>query len=115
MPKTLILFGCGGHSRSVADIYLDKHPGNRLIFLDENALENETIFSFPVLKEWPIESHSYFFAIGDNIKRLSMFKKFGSKGLISILSSKAYFGRESLMETGCFVGNFCHIGPQTVI
>ena len=39
--KRLIIFGCGGHARSVVDVFLRKHSGWDLVFVDENALENE--------------------------------------------------------------------------
>lgn len=115
MPETLLLFGCGGHSRSVADIYLTEHPNAQLIFIDEKAHENETIFGFPVVRTLAPDSRPYFFAIGDNVKRLYICQTIGTEGLISILSSKAHYGVGSFWERGCFVGNFCHLGPSVRI
>jgi len=110
----LLFFGCGGHSRSAADIYLEKYPENKLIFIDENASPQETIFGFPVLRSHPLV-HPYFLAIGDNVKRLYMVQKVGKEGLVSILSSKAHFGKESSVGKGCFIGNNVHIGPKAQI
>lgn len=110
-----MFFGCGGHSRSVADIYLSEHPGNQLIFIDENGRENETIFGFPVVRSRPIGSYPYFFAIGDNVKRLYICQIIGIEGLISIHSSKSHYGVGSFCDRGSFVGNYCHIGPQVTI
>lgn len=113
--EQVILYGCGGHSRSVADILLDTSPAVSIVFVDENAQEGERIFGFPVVPTYELGTHKYFFAIGDNNKRKDIFVRLGSDHLISIPSSRAYISRCASIGTGCFVGNFCHIGPEACI
>lgn len=115
MKEEFILFGCGGHSRSVADIILSGGVCRRLIFVDLNARENEEIYGFPVLREYLPLDRPYFFAIGDNDARRRKLLEVGPECLISVVSEKAYFGINASYGKGCFVGNFCHIGPDVRI
>jgi len=115
MKEELILFGCGGHSRSVADIILSGGVYQQLVFVDQNARENEEIFGFPVLREHPLLDRPYFFAIGDNEARHRKLLEVGPEYLISVVSEKAYFGVNASYGKGCFVGNFSHIGPDVRI
>lgn len=114
MEKRLLLFGCGGHSRSVADIYLAEHPNHQLLFIDEHAKPGEELFGFPVLPSADL-ALPYFFAIGDNVKRFYIYTQMGAANLITIQSSKAHIGKESSISKGCFIGNYSHIGPQAQI
>lgn len=111
----LVLYGCGGHSRSVADIALANNPNIILEFIDPNALANERIFGFPVLKERSTINDPIFLAIGDNLKRKEMLQTLRPINLVSILSSIAHLGRGANIGKGCFIGNYCHIGPDVVI
>jgi sugar O-acyltransferase (sialic acid O-acetyltransferase NeuD family) len=111
----IIIFGCGGHSRSVGDIILLNDPDAALLFVDDNAREGEKIYGFDLVKKAPDDGSPYFLAIGDNQKRKSRFEEVGDFGLVSIISRTAHLGWQSVVGKGCFVGNFCHIGPETVI
>ncbi len=113
----LHIFGCGGHARSVADIYLNLYPKEELLFIDTNAIIGEHIFTFPVVKEvlLDIRQESVFVAIGDNRLRKTFFDKHITCNILSIISKSAYIGLNALIKRGCFVGNFCHIGPDVVI
>lgn len=111
----IVIFGCGGHSRSVADVLLSDRPDACLIFVDEGAKENETLFGFPVVPTFRPENHPYFFAIGNNEKRQKKYEEVGPVGLIPIISPKASIGRQSNLGAGIFVGNHAHIGPEAII
>lgn len=113
--EKIALFGCGGHSRSVADIVLSNNPHVLLVFVDPNARLSEKIYGFPVMKECPDGSLPIFLAIGDNKIRKEKFEELSSANIISVLSCKAHIGYGSILDVGCFVGNFCHIGPDVVI
>jgi len=113
--EPIILFGCGGHSRSVADIILSISSDVELIFVDKNAHDNEHIFGFKVVTQYGGEKNQIFYALGNNKIRKSLFEDIGEKGLISVVSQKAHIGTGAKILNGCFVGNFCHIGPQSVI
>lgn len=113
--KELVIFGCGGHSRSVADIILASQPLVSLSFVDPYARENETIYGFPVIKEFVIGDSPVFIAIGDNAGRKEKIEELGDVNLISVISEKAHVGYKAIISAGCFVGNYCHIGPEAVI
>lgn len=113
--KKIILFGCGGHARSVADILILNDPSVSLVFVDENARENEMLYRFDVMKHIESSDLPYFFAIGDNGKRKKKYAEIGISGLISVISRNAHLGYKSAIGKGCFLGNSCHIGPEAEI
>ena len=113
--KIIVLFGCGGHSRSVADVILANGPNTALLFVDSNAKENEMIYGFPVIKEVLGNEHKSIVAIGDNKSRKEYLKQLGNIDLISVVSDKAYISNLAQLSAGCFVGNFSHIGPGAII
>ena len=108
MDNKIYIIGCGGHARSVADVILGNNPGAQLVFIDENASENETIFDFPVIKVLEKESDCLFVAVGDNQKRRKLAE---GKKMISVISHKADVSPTAIIEEGCFIGNGAHIGP----
>lgn len=113
--EKIFLFGCGGHSRSVVDIALTNNPAVSIVFVDPNARENETIFGFPVVKEYLLGGLPIFLAIGDNKIRMEKFEELSFANIISIVSSKSHIGYGAYLNVGCFVGNYCHIGPDVHI
>jgi sugar O-acyltransferase (sialic acid O-acetyltransferase NeuD family) len=108
MANKIYIIGCGGHARSVADVILGNNPGAQLVFIDENAAENETISGFPVIKSLEREADCLFVAIGDNQQRRKLAE---GKKLISVISHKADVSPTAIIEEGCFIGNGAHIGP----
>ena len=111
----VVIFGCGGHSRSVVDVLLSYRMDVSLVFVDAGAQEGELLFGFPVLSEFELKRHSFFFAIGDNEKRRKKFEETGDSRLISIISPKASIGLRAQLGRGVFVGNFAHVGPEAKI
>ena len=110
--KVIYILGCGGHARSVADVILDNNPSQRLVFVDKNARENETILTFPVIKSLPAEAEAVFVAIGDNAKRRKLAE---GKKLINVISKRAYVSLSAKLADGIFVGDGAHIGPLVQI
>ncbi len=116
MKSKMIIFGCGGHARSVADVILANKVGSFSCFVDDNARENEKIYGYDVRKEIVLHQDDLcFVAIGDNKKRKKVFESIGQEHLVSVVSNLAYVSPLSLIKSGVFVGNFCHIGPEAVI
>lgn len=114
----LLIFGCGGHARSVADVFLAGNAGAEILFIDANARPGETILSFPVVKEVSKEllrECEVFFSAGDNFQRRSDFSQNTDLKIKSIISGSAHVGKNAVLGRGCFVGNFCHIGPEVII
>jgi UDP-N-acetylbacillosamine N-acetyltransferase len=113
--EKIFLLGCGGHSRSVADILLANDPEASLVFVDPNARENEEIFGFPVTREHRFDAHPLFIAIGDNQNRKAAAEALGAVNFISVVSKTAHIGRRARVGAGCFIGSFCHVGPEAVL
>lgn len=113
--RTIVIVGCGGHSRSVADIILLNEPDVRLIFVDGNARPGEKVLGFDLLSELPAGDFPLFLAIGDNEKRQLTFEEVGTERLISVIARTAHLGRGATVQPGCFLANFCHIGPEAVV
>ncbi len=113
----LLIFGCGGHARSVADVYLSNNPTHTLLFIDENAKPNETLFGFQILNRLDNDFliGKKFLALGNNQKRKNLFNGILKNKLESIISSKSYYSSSSKFGDGIFIGDFCHIGPMVVI
>ncbi|GHS94057.1 acetyltransferase [Planctomycetales bacterium] len=114
MRNNLIIFGCGGHARSVADVALLGNPNIVILFVDEKARDGEALFGFPVVKEYNVENENVFVAIGDNAKRRQLCEIYGSK-LVNIISPRAYIGRAVEMGRGVFVAHGAHIGVGSKI
>ena len=115
LKDQVLIFGCGGHSRSVADVILAISPTIQLYFVDENAEKAEKIFNFDVLNKRPSGSWPCFVAIGDNEKRREKTIELGEENLVSVVSGISYVSNRSTFGAGCFIGNFSHLGPDVVI
>jgi len=111
MNEKIVIFGCGGHSRSVVDILLSNTKDINLIFVDENAREGEQLFGFPIYKHYDISDEKIFICIGDNYKRSQIFNLYLKKEIINIISKKTHLGFGTQIGKGCFIGNFVHLGP----
>jgi len=99
--RCLLLFGYGGHARSVADVAL-RAGFSRLRFYDSNALPNETFLGHPVLNQLPEHldsSWSCFATAGDGRQR----------------AEQITVGAGAEVATGVFIGNHAHVGPMAII
>ncbi len=112
MPDKLFIIGCGGHARSVADIVLDNEPDTEIVFVDSNAHPKETLFGFHVIKDLPKEAKNIFVAIGDNSKRSEVMTGIEPT---TIISKRAYIGKDAIIEAGCLIANGVFIGSQSRI
>lgn len=115
----LIIFGCGGHARSVIDIAL-LIGWDDIIIIDEKGNEGEVIFGFPIyssISENELKNNNFFVAIGDNYRREKITHLYQSANmqLINIISPHAYISKSALLKKGVFIGNFAHIGPSVSI
>lgn len=115
MYEKIVLYGCGGHSRSVADILLVNKPRISIMFVDKNARASETIYGFPVVKESPDDTCHIFIALGDNKARKEKYEELAGAHIVSIVSKNAHIGYGACLNAGCFVGNYCHIGPEASV
>lgn len=114
--QKLIIYGCGGHARSVLDILLNNQAKYDIIFVDENARENEHIMQFPVLPEYQFNGDELVFAaVGDNHKRKQIYESVAKERIISIQSARAYSGKNTVIGAGALIGEGVHLGPDVKI
>jgi sugar O-acyltransferase (sialic acid O-acetyltransferase NeuD family) len=110
----LVIFGFGGHGRSVAAVAL-ANGIKSLLFVDENARENENFLGFPVIRHFDIpKGWSCMPAAGDNERRQKQFELAQSADLplAKIIAKNATIDVDAKLAPGCFIGHHAHIGPS---
>lgn len=115
----LLILGCGGHARAVADVALSlgvKH----LCFVDPHARPNETCGAFPVLRSWDKDlpkGWSVMPASGDGVSRQAQCDWADQHGwpLATLISPTATIGLGSTLGAGTFVGHHAHVGPMASV
>ena len=115
--QSLIIHGCGGHARSLADVAL-ANGATQLLFVDPNAKKDEQLFGFPVATTAPTETTAaHLIAVGDNQKRAVIFQQLSDNhtAMTSMIAQSAYLGAEHTLGQNVFVGHRAHIGPRTTI
>lgn len=118
-PEGLIIWGFGGHARSVADVALAMGI-MQLRFIDPAARDAETFLGHPVLAEWdePLpQGWAVFSAAGDNHRRQRHIEHAQRSDwpLATLIAPGASLGIDCQIAPGCFIGHQVHIGPQARI
>lgn len=113
--RGLIVLGCGGHARSVADIALD-FGVPELLFVDADAHDGESIAGFAVLRRWPESIGSDWAAIpasGAANARRAAVDAIRQRGLVvaTLVSRRAYIGHAATVGPGTLVAHGAHVGP----
>ena len=118
-PRGLVVFGFGGHARSVADIALTLGIKD-LIFVDESATANESLWGFPVCRKFddPLpDGWQTFAAAGDNRARKAQVAAIRARSwpLATLIAPTATIGTRAEVSDGSFVGHHAHVGPLSNI
>ena len=118
--KRIVLWGCGGHARSIANVLIKDEHSSAILFVDEKAQSDESIYGYRVKKpeDYVVQSGDvYFFASGDATLRERLFGKLGEKenSLITIVSDSAEVSKYAMIGKGVFVGAYAYIGPEAII
>jgi len=111
----LVIFGFGGHARSVADVALAAGC-RKLLFIDGNARDGETFLGHPVLRELPEvfpAGWQCLAASGDNHARARQIASIREAGwpLATLVAPTASIGAGSVIGEGSFVAHHAHVGP----
>ena len=109
MGNKYVIIGCGGHAKSILDVILFNEPDADVVFLDENAKENEKILNCPVLKDYNIKDEKVIIGIGDNVKRRKLSEKYYNN-LTSVISKTAYIGKDVKIGKGVFIAHNTYVG-----
>lgn len=119
MTKRLIVFGFGGHARSVADLALACGYED-LLFIEASAEPGENFLKCRIVRSPDgavgYSSHA-FAASGDSQTRRVQCNDIVKLGweLVTLVSPTATLGVGSTIEPGSFVGHHAHVGPMAQI
>ena len=115
----LVVYGCGGHARSIINAIHELCDRMKIILVDRNAKSDEIILGCKTVSEYELsEADGYIIAIGDNKARLELYQKLNcdKKGrCISVISKYSSVGMDTVIGKGVFVAANTYIGPQAVI
>jgi UDP-N-acetylbacillosamine N-acetyltransferase len=118
VKKALVIYGCGGHGRSVAALaeragYVD------ITFVDEAAATDERIMGYPVLKSAGdrLIDTECLAAFGDNEVRIRYLRDLvaADRRVVSVLAASSVISRHAVVEPGCFIGELSYVGPRARI
>lgn len=114
--ERIVLFGCGGHARSVINVITKINKTIEVLLVDESAQENEIILGCMTKPCYQLDiQDKYLIAVGDNQKRKTIYETIllGKRGNnISIVSSDASIGVGTSIGKGTFVAPNAYIGPK---
>ena len=113
--KGMVIFGCGGHARSIAAVAVSV-GFTSLLFVDESAREGENILGFAVRRELGDavpEGWSCMPGTGDNLQRQRQVQWMQSVGwpVATLISGSATVDTGAEIAPACFVGHHAHVGP----
>lgn len=123
--KVMLIWGCGGHGRSVSNV-AQRLGFRKVLFIDPGARHNESVNEIPVYSDFDCMSVAEGFGSNDCVaipcngnsdlrfKQLSAIEALGLE-LRSVISQRASVSPTSSIAGGVFVGDFCHVGPRSNI
>src|SRR5437762_1863513 len=96
ISELLVIYGCGGHARSVANVaWHNKHES--ILFVDPNATKNELSLGYKVAAHFPTDSQfDVIIGVGNNQERAFIFNSLSAKNMriTTLISKDAYLGKE---------------------
>ena len=119
MEKKIVIFGCGGHARSIINALLRNHKGAQILLIDENAEADEYVMGCKVQRDYEVkEADEYIIAVGDNGRRRKIYdylkNNFQGK-CVPVISDLACIGIKAYIGSGTFIAPYAYIGPQAKI
>lgn len=115
----IVIYGCGGHARSVIHTLCEEDKKKQIILVDEKAGIDERILGFLAMSSYELRCGDvYIVAVGDNAKRKEVYEKLKSNQVgssMAVISHAANVGIESQIGDGTFVAPCAYIGPQAQI
>lgn len=119
LENFLIIHGCGGHARSVADVAVAAGE-KKVVFVDAGARPDETILGFDVIKIFRPEDFPggrHIVALGDAGRRAGIFLELSRVGMTfsNVIAPDATLGLEACFGRAVFIGRGAHVGPLASI
>lgn len=114
----MILFGCGGHARSVISV-IRETSREEILLVDENVCPNERILGCRTIKEYRLQpDDKCMIAIGNIQKRKKIYELLSDTEkmqLGNVHALSALIKEEVFMGKGIFIAANAYVGPQAVI
>lgn len=115
----MVIFGCGGHARSIINAIRSYNQDIEIILVDKNARVDEQILGCNVYPSYEIKDNTgYIIGVGDNSERKLIYDELNAlkKGILkSIISKDAQIGLNVEIGLGTFVASNAFIGPEAQI
>ncbi|NDO50851.1 acetyltransferase [Lachnospiraceae bacterium MD335] len=115
----ILIFGCGGHARSVVNVINEVCGLKNVMLVDENAKKEEIILGCRTECKYDLrEKDAFIVAIGDNGKRKRVYQELRKKNkgyCITVISSHANIGMEVEVGRGTFIAQNVYVGPQAEV
>lgn len=115
----IVLYGCGGHARSIINTILKTGEKTELLLVDNNAGKGELIMGCQTANEYTLTANDYYIAaIGNNELRKRAFNYLVKEHIdhcISIVSASADIGIDVKIGRGTFIAANTYVGPQAVV
>ena len=72
----LIIYGCGGHARSIINTIIENGGRPDILIVDDNAKLNEKIMGVSVVRDYILQKdNKYIVAVGNNEERKGIYDK----------------------------------------
>ena len=115
----IILYGCGGHARSIINVIREAGYRKDIILIDDNVKRDEIILGCRTQRRYDLrQDDDYIVAVGDNRKRAQQYQELlglGGGHCRSVVAVSAYIGMEAEIGVGTFVAPNAYIGPQAIV
>lgn len=116
---TIIIYGCGGHARSIINVLYETESGEKILLVDDNAAPDEEILGCQTVRNYALKADDhYIIALGDNRKRSLLYDSLTVTQpghCTSVISAAARIGVLAVIGNGTFVAPNAYIGPQAII
>lgn len=114
----MILFGCGGHARSIISVIRETSQ-EEILLVDENVRPDERILGCRTVKEYRLQpDDKCMIAIGNIEKRKKIYELLSDTEKIqlsNIYALSALIKEDVSIGKGVFISANAYVGPQVVI
>ena len=115
----IVIYGCGGHARSIINTLRQNDENMEILLVDENACNGEVIMGCKVVRDYKLgKNDGYIIAVGDNEERARLCQLISKQHrghCISVVSRYSCIGKESEIGFGTFISANTYIGPLAKI
>lgn len=115
LENEIVIFGCGGHARSIVNVIRKTYEKKTIVLVDENVEMGEIILGCNTERRHDLcEKEAFIVAVGDNEKRKKIYFELKEKQkghCVSIVASSSSIGANVEIGQGTFVAENTYLGP----